>query len=1204
MRHLVRIILMALTCGLPAVWAVQPCDNTPNPCFTNVNDILGGKRHLLRDDDLFFLSFSNGTLQNQVIQTKGLQPQSPVASSVVATTCGILPNTRSGRFFSTIHDVIVTLAAASGQCTASQNVAWYVTDKVTPANNSVTPFTALGGFFQTVVADFNKDGLDDAIMLNQQWAVIHSATDPNTPSKGLTEMDRLALASKYAPANTPVTGDFNGDGAVDIAWPAGNGSEYFAYFLSVCPAAGASVLGQSCTKPFQIVLSSQAIDVGSYNSQFPDLYSPPTLAAGAFRGIASQSELVIDYLLTSDSDPDYNHHLLSTYDFDASLTPTRQSTLSIPAGHCCADQSYLAVGSLDFSTPKQQLAFTDVYSGLLSIITFDDSLQMTASSLDIDAGDGCFVPVGLSIGRYDPPDAADGSKNFNLQIAVLKATCTTAPTQTSIALYSASPPDFKPVAGATQVIGSFWPYGVSADQSGYNIVNPVTNLLLQGDTQGRSVVLGDPTKVTITSHLQPDLILAIPPMHIDYIRDVDNLSPQGKPSVVNLTVMPTATAPAAGFSTQYAFGSTSSTSASSSSTTSYTYSFGGSSEQKVTFGNPKASFLSVDLKESGKYAYNHSDSTNDTKYQSVTNSLSATTGFADHLFYTASRLNIYYYPVLGQYTCPDDVPNCTDAQKQPVYVQYSGPDLIEKNDIDGTTQEWYQPIHEIGNILSYPWNLGLMQQENPNLVPLTGNPAPWRSTDTSMTSYSTTWQGGQGTSQTTGTTTSHSFDFSTSVTGQIKGVFVTGMVSGEFDYSNSSSTSTMNTSTTSLDASTGIQVNKPQFSDKVATVYNYDFAGYVLGANPPNQFDSKTIKDSSGKPVDIQAAGPLTVAFLADPLRGGAPWWRQAYSKPDVALNHPSRWSWSASQQLATFNARDPKAPPEDDPFYQMKGLFITDPSGQGPQRSIATAGDTVRIRARVYNFSLVDMPANARVHARFYGQVFKNASLFGKSFLIGENVTGPIPGFNSNSTQGTRPNWDYTSVTFDTTKFAGTQLVFWVVVWMDDGTNLIPELEGHGLTSNPASQTFNQIADVPVEAYSNNVGLYGTYNPFYVAARSTASAEAVPVSSGKPNPESVSLKMNQAGKVNERMRVVINVRNITPGPFTSVPVIFYDGDPAAGAKPFDSQRLWHVREQSTQTLRTFFTPRTSGTHTIYVQVGRSTAEPVFASAMTQITSR
>ena len=251
------------------------------------------------------------------------------------------------------------------------------------------------------------------------------------------------------------------------------------------------------------------------------------------------------------------------------------------------------------------------------------------------------------------------------------------------------------------------------------------------DLQGRSLELGAPIKVTVTGHIQPDLVLGIPPMHIDYIRDVDNLGPTGKPAVLNLTVRPTCrTRPPLTPSSSSADIATSGVSTSN--TTSWGYSTGQSAGAKVTLGNPDASYFSTELKVVGKET--HDDSVADTydTYATVTTSLSATTGFADHLFFTESRHNVYYYPVIGQKMCPAGNPSCTASQKRPLFVQFSGVDLLEHHDTDATTQEWYQPINEPGNVFSYPWSPTLLQRSISNLAPLTttrrpgGPPTPRR----------------------------------------------------------------------------------------------------------------------------------------------------------------------------------------------------------------------------------------------------------------------------------------------------------------------------------------------------------------------------------------------------------------------------------------------------------------------------------------------
>ena len=61
--------------------------------------------------------------------------------------------------------------------------------------------------------------------------------------------------------------------------------------------------------------------------------------------------------------------------------------------------------------------------------------------------------------------------------------------------------------------------------------------LAVGDLQGRSHALGAPEKVTVTGSIQPQVILGLPPMHIDFIQDANSV-PNGTPAVLNLTAMP------------------------------------------------------------------------------------------------------------------------------------------------------------------------------------------------------------------------------------------------------------------------------------------------------------------------------------------------------------------------------------------------------------------------------------------------------------------------------------------------------------------------------------------------------------------------------------------------------------------------------------------------------------------------------------------
>jgi hypothetical protein len=138
----------------------------------------------------------------------------------------------------------------------------------------------------------------------------------------------------------------------------------------------------------------------------------------------------------------------------------------------------------------------------------------------------------------------------------------------------------------------------------------------------------------------------------------------------------------------------------------------------------------------------------------------------------------------------------------------------------------------------------------------------------------------------------------------------------------------------------------------------------------------------------VQSGGPLWTAFTADPTNPiiAGFWWKQAYTRPDVALNHPSRWIWTPptppAGDVLTFNAANP-GNPADSEFYFMKGLYImAGANGQRMQIIAATAGEAISLQARVYNYSLVDM-RRARPYVR-YGQPFDNGGSFtGAAFLI-----------------------------------------------------------------------------------------------------------------------------------------------------------------------------------------------------------------------------
>ena len=174
------------------------------------------------------------------------------------------------------------------------------------------------------------------------------------------------------------------------------------------------------------------------------------------------------------------------------------------------------------------------------------------------------------------------------------------------------------------------------------------------------------------------------------------------------------------------------------------------------------------------------------------------------------------------------------------------------------------------------------------------------------------------------------------------------------------------------------------------------------------------------------------------------------------------------------------------------------------------------------------------------------------RTFLIGEDKIGAIPGFNSKSNQGALPNWSLPSTTFDTTNYSGKFLVFWAVVWAEDATgNLLAEQERHGLKEKRSGMSFKQITDAPVEKYSNNVGMYDAYTPFFVAPKLSVSAAATNSPAGDTRllrANDVLVEASPAGR-NQRSWVTVTTHNTTGGDLHAEPVVFYDVTPRTAAR-------------------------------------------------------
>jgi hypothetical protein len=287
-----------------------------------------------------------------------------------------------------------------------------------------------------------------------------------------------------------------------------------------------------------------------------------------------------------------------------------------------------------------------------------------------------------------------------------------------------------------------------------------------------------------------------------------------------------------------------------------------------------------------------------------------------------------------------------------------------------------------------------------------------------------------------------------------------------------------------------------------------------------------------------------------------------------------------------------------------MRGFFISNANspGQGPQLEQAKAGDVLTLQARVYNYSLANMPSGSKAHVRFYFQPWKGTVPLGESVLIGEPELDPIPPFND--VAGAPANWVLASTTFDTSKYDQTKagdvyVAFWVVVWIQgaDGT-IVPEMPGHGLTSIPGSLTsmndaaqLEQIAS-DKNSYDNNVGFFK--QAFYIGQASGFGAPPPAaqglIEVGKADVSAHSLTPHDTITVSATL-------STSSAPVSGITAAFYDGDPQNGGRRFGAERVPYIAADTSYDVATTFRTNGCGTHQLFVVVNEGKAGEVVRRA-------
>lgn len=1189
-----------------------------------------------------------------------------------------------GRMFNTTGDQIVTLSPTQNESRITWDLSIVDPLKgfrfstnpgfhYTPGD--VTPATRI------VMGDFTGNGFSEALVFgrlffvgsDEDWAMaIAAAADPNKEEAlkvGLGYAQRTSAKDSPLP-NTIVAGDFNNDGRDEIAMLKGDGQTI--EFFTVDPASLRITPAGTLKLPYPMVPSVVTLVAGRFRDCVGCRANADLAVVGEVQGHTDKIS-VIPIQITPQPEGSFTAKVVPApasnpyYPFMPSRGAQFVKAQAAPLAawpQVAPEQLIISVGN-----------FMNFSGGRIDIGTFRradlNSKELGQFDWESTSETGKLNIRGMQAGNFDNKcafavkDICDArGPNPALQIEAY-GEYYSGYWRHGQQIYNVRVPNPLPPPGGRPenwlaAHGDLYNWGPNQYEG---IQNYFAINILPADLQGRSVKLGAPIIARIPMQIMPDLVLGMPPMHADWIApnvtpsQIKNLNQEGcespsVPCLMNLTVLPSQPnrENSIAFNTSMDWTEQTKTETKQQNTVDLNWGVGIETSLGFGFGPVGGNGTQLGLFQwdtSLKYmgSKTYKDSYGESK--GYTAKLDITTGYSDFVLFSQKRMNYYYYPLIGRKTCVIDADPCPANEEGPAFAIFSVPDATTAARVEGDTQWWYQPVQEPGNVLSYPPDKQQLQQIFPEGVKtFTKDPPVCNKIGTNSTIISNTWAYGINSDHAFGETHSIAEATSLAVSNKWPGAegAKTPFASGKFSQNFSKTWGTLRNGATSTDKSRGIRVSVPPLNNGVISqCCGYAWADYIFGVDNPTRSTIQRGQDMVTSPANspiLQAEnvvdGPLFVGFLADPLAGavgkGGPlsactanynWWQKVYDKPDVALNHPNRLNWDRDDRKVSFNNPDRSGgkSPLLNPFYQMKGFFISATDGPTPAPNLpsATAGDKLTLTARVYNYSLVDTTGTVQV--RIYGQRYcpsgsRNdpsciirrqnqtcsvATLCGDSFLIGQTSVPLIPGFKSRSDRmgGYSPNWTTVSVPFNNTAdYSGEYLVFWVVAWMQDGRgNLVAEMPDHGLTSVP-DKNIADILRVPIEEHSNNVGLYGAFHQFFIAPKTSTEATGAIA-----RLRDASMVTSRQDTLDQAAPVRIAVQAGAGAPAKIVNVAFYDGDPAQGGRLLDYQVITQINPGMLYAYNDRFNANSCGVHTLYTEAWLPGQSPVRSSTNVAVTA-
>jgi hypothetical protein len=588
--------------------------------------------------------------------------------------------------------------------------------------------------------------------------------------------------------------------------------------------------------------------------------------------------------------------------------------------------------------------------------------------------------------------------------------------------------------------------------------------------------------------------------------------------------------------------------------------------------------LEVKTAISGKYTHAESE-INSTKYHDSFR-YEDSAALDDNVTGKIQGIDIWRYPILGYETPPpDSVLGFYEVViPSPNATPFFGA---------GKNQDFYQPLHENHNVLSYPYinphgtkwvpaDLGSFTVPDPTdplnvkmktvtaVMNWPGGQAPtyyWDGNPTTLQLEFAKEEGYEGT-KSHESTLNESLDISTGFSGHV-GMLMRVGVEVDLNFNSSQTWGGSTVGTTTDSTAKGVEMEKPVGS---AAGMAYAFTSAVYSA-----------KD-----------GTFKVAHAVDPKgssQGAETWQRQYGRAPDLALNLPFRFEW---------HEKDIDHPTEwwslttDDSRTRMRGFFLrhgTPDPVTGKNELLAGSpvdGEPVQLCARVYNFSFVDAPAFP-VH--FYYQLWNTQF---EEPVTGEELWQPgmvaqVTGLDSVIKGGGTPMrevcvpWDTTGLSNVASQFYGYRFIVKL-----DKDNVVPEIHE------------SRDAQGGELKGGNNEGTYPWSGAIMVSpprAAAAALTEVAPDHSTVTVPEGALAVKSTDGIRSVNLHLIKGKRYATRVHLMSDSqelanriLLAYDGNPTEGGKVI-ATRMLRGFVQGENYHWVDFTPKQVGTHDLWVHV-------------------